>query len=89
MDNIDKIIYYAETGKYLNQPFAPDEPTEIYSAIAALRIGSEYYFLNWYMNMKEFQRSKLTRSNSVPKTDEKEREMTIRVIDGTEGNTAL
>ncbi len=69
MDNIDKAIAFCETGiRPDEKDRAPDEPMKIYSTIETLRVNNSYYFLQFWINAKEFQRSKLTRSNFVQKT---------------------
>jgi len=69
MDNIDKAIAFCETGVRPDD-YADDEPIKIYSAIETLRVNNTYYFLQWWISAKEFQRSKLTRSNFVQKTSD-------------------
>ena len=70
MDSIDKAIKFCETGKRPDlEDYSEDEPTSIYSAIETLRVNNTYYFLQWWIAAKEFQRSKLTRSNFIPHTE--------------------
>ena len=79
MDNIQKALYYAETGK---RPvlIAEDEPTEVYDMIDKLKNSNPYYFLQWWASTTEFVRAKLTRSNFLPKDNsEDERKIEITV----------
>ena len=69
MDSIDKAIKFCETGvRPEEKDRAPDEPMKIYQTIETLRVNNSYYFLQFWINAKEFQRSKLTRSNFIQKT---------------------
>jgi len=70
MDSIDKAIKFCETGERpAEEDRAPDEPMKIYQSIETLRVNNTYYFLQFWINAKEFQRSKLTRSNFIPHTE--------------------
>ena len=70
MDNIDKAIKFCETGVRPDEADrSEDEPMKIYQSIETLRVNNTYYFLQFWINAKEFQRSKLTRSNFIPHTE--------------------
>ncbi len=79
MDSVDKVIYYIETGQHHNQEFTPDEPTEIYDAVDKLKEGSDEKFLNFWVNIKEYQRAKLQRSNVLPVSSEQDDEKNINI----------
>ncbi len=72
MDNIDKILRYAETGQRPTE-IADDEPTEIYDVVDKLR-GDSYRFLSWYTAAYEFRRSKIQRTTQYQTTEDIELE---------------
>jgi hypothetical protein len=84
MDSIDKVIEYCETGTKAeyerNEDGIVRGPERIYEAIDRLRSSNTYYFLQWWISAKEFQRSKLTRSNFIPKMAGDDSESKIEII---------
>ncbi len=68
MDNIDKVISYAETG-IRPSVIAEDEPTEIYDAVDDLKALDCYKFLQWYSAAYEYRRSKMMRTTQHQTTD--------------------
>ena len=82
MDSIDKALRFCETGERpAEEDRASDEPMKIYAAIETLRVNNSYYFLQWWVAAKEFQRSKLTRSGAIPNINEGEgEEIKITVV---------
>ncbi len=72
MDNIDKILLYAETG-IRPKAISDDEPTEIYEAVDNLR-SDTYRFLSWYTAAYEFRRSKIQRTTQYQTTEDIELE---------------
>lgn len=89
MDNIDRVIEFAETYKKPANPVV-GEPFAIYDAIERLREESPRDFLNFYQQIKEFQRAKLMRSNTLPvEAGEDDHKEVNVIIHGNNRNTSI